>query len=868
MNSFDIRKKFLDYFKKNGHTVVPSSSLIPTDDPTLLFTNAGMNQFKDYFLGKKKPPYLRATSIQKCVRAGGKHNDLENVGFTNRHLTFFEMMGNFSFGDYFKEGAIDFAWEFLTKDVKIPTEKLHATVYKTDDEAYELWHKKIGIPKERIHKLGEKDNFWQMGDTGPCGPCSEIHLDNGPEVGCKSSKCDPSCDCGRFVEIWNLVFMQYDRQEDGKLNPLERTGVDTGMGFERLYMILQGKSSVYETDIFEKLIKEIEKLSGIKYKESKKDIQAAFHVLCDHVRSTSLIIADGGTPSNEGRGYVLRKIIRRAALFAQKLSYNQDLFPDLAKEFIKFFSGVYPELKTNKKLIIKLLSSEITKFSENLIKGQVILEKYIAQNAKDSKNFLTGEQVFKLYDTYGFPTEITKVIADEKGLSLDMVNFEKEMEKQKEQSGQKKTIEEDISFEIPKNIETKFIGYDKLESKSKISFCEKDDSNFWIITKESPFYVESGGQVSDKGWVSINDQSYPVLDLKKENKAILVKISTKDIEPKNIKIKVGDSAHCVVDFYSRRNTEKNHTATHLLQTALRQILGESVKQAGSLVNSKQLRFDFSQLEALTYEQIQQVEALVNQKIQEDLEVKTFTTTLAEAKDASVISFFGEKYDPVKVRVVEVGDFSAELCGGNHVSRTGKIGCFKISSLTALASGVRRIFGVTGPEAVKLFQQSFSITKNLCEMFKEKIEGVLEATEKLQKNYLDALSTIKKMKKELWKSSIPTWQEQIKEVGKAPFLFLELEDFKSNELKQVCTELEKKTPGFYFLTSTSKEAPENINFLGYLSKKFSKTVDLKTLASLLREKFDLRGGGSNMLIQGGGATNPEIKKTILEWLKPI
>jgi alanyl-tRNA synthetase len=863
MNSFDIRKKFLDYFKKNGHTAVPSSSLIPAEDPTLLFNNAGMNQFKDFFLGAKKPPYKCATSIQKCVRAGGKHNDLDQVGFTNRHLTFFEMMGNFSFGDYFKKEAIEFAWEFLTKIVNIPADDLHITIFKDDNESEEIWHKNIGIPKNRITKLGEKENFWQMGDTGPCGPCSEIHLDKGKNVGCKTKHCGPDCDCGRFIEIWNLVFMQYNRQANGDLIPLKQKGIDTGMGFERLCMILQNKTSVFEIDVFEVLIKKIEKITGINYAKSKKDIQTAFHVLCDHIRSSCLIMADGGTPSNEGRGYVLRKIIRRATLFAQKLSDDPTLFTKLAKEFINYMSQVYPELKTNEKLIIKLLDSEIQRFAENLIRGQKILVEYIKENKKAKKDFLSGQQIFKLYDTYGFPPEITRVIALENKLTLDMKNFEVEMLKQQKQSGQKQE-KDTVVIDVPDTISTKFVGYEKLETKSKILFVKKEDKNVWIITENSPFYVESGGQVNDQGWISIKEISYPVIDLKKVGKTIAVKISTQENNTDNIKI--GETAHCVVDALYRENTSKNHTATHLLQAALRQIIGKEVKQAGSFVNNKQLRFDFNYHEALNKKQIEEVETLVNQKIQENLPVKTYTTTLAEAKDVGVISFFGEKYDPHKVRVVEIKDFSSELCGGNHVKQIGDIGCFKIESEAALASGVRRIVAVSGPQSVKLFQQSHGIVKKLCELFKAKTDEIIDDVEKQQQLYLDALKIIKNIKKDLWKSQIPTWANQIGEINNIPFLFLELEDCNNNELKQICTKLETTKPGFYFLISKNMQNHSQINFLGFVSKKLKSPIDLKELAKLLKDKFDLKGGGSNLLIQGGGKAKTKIEKEIVDWLK--
>jgi len=865
MNFLEIRKKFLDFFKRNGHTIVPSSPIIPADDPSLLFANAGMNQFKDTFLGKEKRAYTRATTIQKCVRAGGKHNDLDEVGYTERHLTFFEMMGNFSFGDYFKKEAIQFAWEFLTKEMELPAGKLYPTVFKTDDESFDLWNKTIGISKEKITRLGEKDNFWQMGDVGPCGPCSEILIDRGKEKGCGKSNCKPGCDCERFLEIWNLVFMQYNKQEDGKLIPLKQTGVDTGMGFERLCLIKQDKDNVFEIDLFTPLIKKIEQLTGLKYDKSKEERRVAFRVLNDHVRSSSLIIADGGIPSNEGRGYVLRKIIRRAALFAQKLSEDNSLFPNLAQKFINKMSPIYPELKTHEALILKLLLNEIEKFSESLIQGQCILSDYIEENQKAGKKSLSGNQIFKLYDTFGFPPELTTVIARGKNLSLDMEGFEKEMQKQKKQSG-KKIKGKEKTADIPSGLKTKFVGYEKLETKSKILFSKQEGDSIWVLTEESPFYVESGGQASDTGWISINEQTYPVIDLKKVNDAIAAKLSTKEIkDPKTINIKTGDVAHSVVDSHTRINTVKNHTATHLLQAALRQVLNKEIKQAGSQVNEKSLRFDYTHLEGLTPKQIEEVENLVNKKIQEDIEVKISYTTLAKAKVAGVISFFGEKYNPEKVRIVEVPGFSAELCGGSHAQRTGSIGCFKIISETALSSGVRRIVGLTGPGAVKTFQKSHQIIKTLCEKYKTKPNEILEAIEKQQKNLEETKSTINHLKKELWQSRIPQWQKDVKEVGKIPFLFLELEDFNNNELKQICLKVETKKPGLYFIILKSTTDLSKINFLGFLSKKYYNNINLKTFSSFLKGSLDLKGGGSTNLIQGGGKYSPEIKGIIARWI---
>ncbi len=874
MNSFEIRQKFLNFFAKNGHTIVASSSLIPAEDPTLLFANAGMNQFKDLFLGKEKRSYTRATTCQKCVRAGGKHNDLEQVGFTERHLTFFEMLGNFSFGDYFKKEALSFAWEFLTKEMNIPADKLHVTIYKTDDDAFEIWHKIVGLPADRITRLGEKDNFWQMGDTGPCGPCSEIYIDRGIEKGCKQPNCAPGCDCDRFMEIWNNVFMQYDRQADGALNPLKQTGVDTGMGLERLCVVLENVNTVFDTDLFATIIKKTEQLSGKSYAQGDENIKAAFRVLADHVRSCSLLIADGCSPSNDGRGYVLRKIIRRAALFAQKLSTDQQLFSKLAQEFITFMFPVYPELKDNKKLILSILDCEIERFTNNLSQGQVIFEKYREENNKAGLLTLTGEQVFKLYDTYGFPPELTLVLARENNMNIDLDGFEKEMKKQQEQSGKKQTTEKPC-LTIPDTMTTTFVGYEKLECESPIQYIQEDlqDNTAWLVTKECPFYVESGGQTSDTGWVTINQHTHPVLELQKMgcgvNPAIAIKIdltTSQGIIHRNIHL--DDIAHCIVDYYTRQNAIKNHTAVHLLQAALVQILGPQVKQAGSHVTAESFRFDFTHHQAMTTEQIEHVEQLVNQKIQDDIKTNIFTSTLEKAKEAGALAFFGEKYNPECVRVVQIPGFSVELCGGTHAPSTGVIGCFKIVSEMALATGTRRITGITGPEAIKLFQQIHATIKKLSEEFKAKPEEILAAIKKLQQSHQEALTEIKQLKKQLIKANSSTWIKEMTTVGAIPLLYLELENMSNEDLKTLCQELEKTAPGFYFVVSKDTTTSSS-SFLGYVSKKFQTVVNAKACFESIKTSHpELRGGGSPAMIQGSGILKEGLKNNIVSWLKTL
>lgn len=858
MNSFEIRQKFFDYFMQHKHTHVASSSLIPAQDPTLLFANAGMNQFKDVFLAKETRSYSRAVSIQKCIRAGGKHNDLENVGFTKRHLTFFEMMGNFSFGDYFKKEAIEFAWEFLTQVIRLDKNKLYASVYRLDDEAYDIWHKVIGLPPERIVRLGEADNFWQMADTGPCGPCSEIYIDRGMTEECGSKDCAPGCSCDRFLEIWNLVFMQYDRQSDGTDKPLKQTGVDTGMGLERLCAVVQNKDSVFDTDLFEPLLKKIEVLTGIVYETAKPETQAAFRVLSDHIRSASFAIADGGTPSNEGRGYVIRKIIRRAALFAQKLK-KENIFPDLAPTLIEYMSGLYPELKTQEKQIIALIKSEVEKFEKNFVHGQHILEKYFLET---SPNILSGAQAFKLYDTYGFPLELTRVIAYERGYTVDDKGFEKYMELQRSQSG-KKQIHEEITLD--ESIETTFTGYDEHVNVAKITGLVVQNeavtevatgTQVYIITDRSPFFVECGGQVSDQGVINIAQHEVPLLGLKKIGNAIGSFVTAPQ------KLSLGDTVTLIVDSLSRMNTMKNHTATHLLQAALIEVLGKQVKQSGSVVTPDYLRFDFTYHENLTVEQITLVENIANNKILENIPVTVEYGTLKEASSRGVMAIFGEKYNPENVRIVEVPGFSAELCGGTHVHATGDIGLLKITEVSSLSAGTRRIVAVTGPAAIELFQQGFNALKTLGQEFKVPADQVVDAVRKLKDQLKTSQLQTKELKKQLYLAQLPQWISRIEHFGHIPFLLLILKDAAADDLKDIAQEFMRAQPGLYFLVA---QGVDRSTYLVSLAPTLTQHLDLKAFAAWLKEQ-GLQGGGSGTALQGGAPKiNLELEAAIKNWL---
>jgi len=863
MNSSEIRKKFINFFVKNGHEAVASSSLIPAQDPTLLFANAGMNQFKDLFLGLEKRSYTRAASIQKCVRAGGKHNDLDNVGFTKRHLTFFEMMGNFSFGDYFKKEAIRYAWDFLTREVKLDGEKLHASIFETDDEAYALWRDEIKLPVERIHRLSAEHNFWQMGDVGPCGPCTEIYIDRGAHYGhANLADCGPGCDCDRFLEIWNLVFMQFDRQVDGTLKPLKQTGVDTGMGLERLCAVVQDKDSVYNTDIFASIIKKIEELSGVHYAAQKAENKAAFHVIADHIRSSTMIIADGCAPTNEGRGYVLRKIIRRAALFVQKLT-DKNIFPELSRVVVADMGAIYPELKVNSELVYNTLKSEVEKFSANLIRGKVILERYFDEN-KDSK-IITGEQAFKLYDTYGFPIELIGAVVREKGYTVEMEKFDEEMRKQQDQSG-KKAVDA-LSF-LDVDVITEFTGYAELETTSQVAALVVEGHKVttidagqtgYVITNQSPFFIVGGGQVPDQGWLIIHGTQTPITEVRFIGQAIAARITAP------VKVAVGDQIVSRVDKQWRTNAMKNHTATHLLQAALIELFGKQIQQSGSLVHPDYLRFDFTYHSQLSADDIKRVEDLVNEKIRENRAVTIEYCNLKDAQKKGALAFFGEKYKPERVRMVIIPDFSVELCGGTHVHATGDIGTFKITESTALSAGHRRIVAVTGPGAINLFQETFNVVKTLSQDYKVKREEVLDVIDKQKEQLKIAQHEIKQLRSQVINAQIPVWQQSIEQVNKVPFLLVNIPDASAEDLRTIAAALEQKQPGFYFIVST--HGLQTI-FYTLLSSQFLSTVDMKQFAAWLSTQ-GLRGGAAKNSIQGGGGKyNPQLGDAIKQWLKEV
>ena len=724
MSSHEIREKFLSYFESKGHKRVDSSSLVPNNDPTLLFTNAGMNQFKDVFLGLKSLPYSRAVTSQKCVRAGGKHNDLESVGKTARHHTFFEMLGNFSFGDYFKKEAIEYAWEFLTYILGLPKEKLWVSIYEEDDEAFELWKQVAKISSERIIRLGEKDNFWSMGDTGPCGPCSEIYIDRGEEHSCDAEECAlGKCDCDRWRELWNLVFMQYNRDEKGVLTPLPKPSIDTGMGLERIATILQNVYSNYDTDLLRPLISYVEKITGKEYKDNNEGLP--FRVIADHSRAITFLISDGVIPGNEGRNYVLRRILRRAARYGKKLDLNEPFLYKVVPQVVSLMRDVYPELEKNIDYIQRVVKSEEDRFLETLNDGLRILSNEIKKLKAKNMQEIPGDLAFLLYDTYGFPIDLTCDIAEEEGMVVDTQNFNLLMNQQREKAkaARKESYQVDELFDVLSSLPTAvFVGYDTLETDTKIQYilsgnqpvesCNNSFENVILVLDKTPFYAESGGQIGDTGIIKGNNFVFKVSETHKtpDEKYYHIGNITQGTA------KLHDNVIAKVDEEKRLSIARNHSATHLLHKALKEVLGEHINQAGSLVDGDRLRFDFTHFTALTPEDIQEVENKVNKAILKNLHASIYWTRLQEAQDKGILALFGEKYGE-NVRVVEFGDYSKELCGGTHVQSTSEIGLFKIVSESSIGAGLRRIEAVTGQNLLDYLNDTLKYSSETAKLLK-------------------------------------------------------------------------------------------------------------------------------------------------------
>ncbi len=870
----DIRIKFLDFFRKKDHEIVPSSPLIPVGDPTLLFTNAGMVQFKKVFLGEETRPYKRAASVQKCMRAGGKHNDLENVGYTARHHTFFEMLGNFSFGDYFKKEAIIWAWELLVTEYKLPEDKFYVSVYLEDDEAYTIWEKEIGLSSDRIVRLGEKDNFWTMGDTGPCGPCSEIIIDQGPELGCGRPDCGPGCDCDRYLEIWNLVFTQYNRDLSGKLTPLPKPNIDTGMGLERLTAVIQGVKSNYEIDLFKEIISRIEELACQSYgSDRRKDV--AFRVIADHARAISFLIADGVIPSNEGRGYVLRRIIRRAARFGNVLGIKDSFLSDICMKVVEVMGEDYKELLQAKNSIFHIAENEEKRFAQTLSYSMRILEEEIEKIKSKNQDIIPGELIFKLYDTYGLPVDILEDVARYEGLKLDIEGYKKAMQRQRELSQKSWKSDKGIESEgikdlMEKGLKSEFCGYELLKCKAKVlgiikdgKVCEKivQSDKAKLILDKTPFYGEAGGQVGDTGYIRGKNFLFRVDDTKKPSQDLILHIGVLE----SGYLCVGDQVEAEVDKSRREDIARNHTSTHLLHAVLRDLLGVHVKQAGSLVAPDRLRFDFSHFSQISWDKIEEIEANVNKLIRENHPVSVKEMDRDEAIRSGAIAIFEEKYGE-KVRVVEIGDgISRELCGGTHVKRTGDIGFFKIVSESSVASNVRRIEAITGDTAVRYVQDKMRQIRDAAFMLKVSTEEVIPRIHKLLGEIKEKDRQIESLKQKLLTGKAEDITAGIKEINGIKVVAKVLEADSQKELRDAADKIRDKIRSGIVVVGAEKDGKVMLTCMVTkdLIAKFNAGEIIKEIASLVGGK----GGGRVDMAQGGG-NKPEHLKTALEHVYDI
>ena len=858
MKTTELRQKFLKFFESKGHTIVRSSSLVPHDDPTLLFTNAGMNQFKDVFLGFDKRPYNRATTAQKCVRAGGKHNDLENVGYTARHHTFFEMMGNFSFGDYFKRDAIHFAWEFLTSPewLNIHKDKLLATVYAEDNEAYNIWLNEIGMPAERIVRIGDNkgakyasDNFWQMGDTGPCGPCSEIFYDHGEEIwgGIPGS---PEEDGDRWIEIWNCVFMQFNRDEQGNMNPLPKPSVDTGMGLERMAAVMQHVHSNYEIDLFQDLLKAVARETGAAFSMEEPSLK----VIADHIRSCSFLIADGVLPSNEGRGYVLRRIIRRAVRHGYKLGQSKPFFHKLVADLVKEMGDAYPELKEKQVQIEEALKNEESRFAQTLETGMALLENALAKGSKK----LDGEIIFKLYDTYGFPYDLTADICRERNIELDEAGFEREMEAQRARARAAQSFKANAQLPYDGQ-DTEFKGYSERQTESKVLALYKDGEQVnelnegdegAVVIDFTPFYAESGGQVGDVGYIFAGENRFEVRDTQKIKAAVFGQFGVQT----SGRLKVGDSVTAKVDDEIRNANMRNHSATHLMHKALRDVLGEHVEQKGSLVTAESTRFDISHPQAVTAEEIAEVERRVNEAILTNVAVNAAIMSMEDAQKTGAMMLFGEKYGD-EVRVLQMGGFSTELCGGTHVSRTGDIGLFKIISEGGIAAGVRRIEAITGLNALKWAQEQERLVKDIIAETKAQTEKDVLA--KIQAGAAHAKALEKELaraKAELAVHAGAKLLDDAKDLGSAKLVAAQIEA-DAAALREIVTDLTGKSEQAIVLLAAVNDG--KVSLCAGVSKPLTGKVKAGDLVKFAAEQVGGKGGGRPDLAQAGGADVSQV-----------
>ncbi len=861
MTSAELRKAFLDYFVKNSHVAVHSSPVIPANDPTLLFTNAGMVQFKEVFLGQESRDYSRATSVQRCIRAGGKHNDLENVGYTARHHTFFEMLGNFSFGDYFKREAIEFAWEFLTKELNLPEDKLWVTVFEEDQEAEDIWLKDLGVSAERFSRCGAKDNFWSMGDTGPCGPCTEIFYDHGPDVA-GGPPGSPDEDGDRYIEIWNLVFMQFERSEDGTLTPLPNPSVDTGMGLERLAAVMQGVHNNYDIDLFKALVQKASELTG-----EKDTSNSSLRVIADHIRSCAFTIVDGVLPSNEGRGYVLRRIIRRAIRHGYKLGQKDLFFYRLVPTLVEQMGDAYPELVQEQANVERALKLEEERFAETLENGMKILEEDIANM---QGNVISGETAFKLYDTYGFPIDLTADIARERNLTVDEAGFETEMKAQRQRARLASNFSSQSQGKIDYDGETRFIGYSEDDADAKVMAIFVAEESVESVTEgqeavvilgRTPFYGESGGQVGDCGSLTEGMNSFHVSDTQKQGSVFMHigKVTAGSIT-------VGQIIHAQVDVKARRASERNHSATHLLHAALRTVLGTHVQQKGSLVDPDRLRFDFSHFEPISAEQLLQVEKMVNHNIMLNTSVDTEEMDIEAAKAKGAMALFGEKYGDV-VRVVEMGQFSVELCGGTHVCSTGEIGPFRITSETGIASGVRRIEAVTGERAWDAIYQNDQTLLSIANAVKTDKQKVEARIQQLVSEHRDLEKQLNQLKSKLASSQGDDLVSSAVKVNGINVLSAKIEGVDGKTLRDMVDKLKDKLePAAVVLGAANGD---KVSLVAGVSKSAIQQVKASDLVNHVAQQVGGKGGGRPDMAQAGGKDASKLDEalnSVVAWVE--
>ena len=859
----DIREAFLTYFKNQGHETISSSPLVPGNDKTLLFTNAGMVQFKDIFLGDEVRSYTRAASSQRCVRAGGKHNDLENVGYTARHHTFFEMLGNFSFGDYFKKEAIQFAWEFLTQVLELSPERLWITVFEEDYEAAKIWLEEIGVSPERFSRIGAKDNFWSMGDTGPCGPCSEIFYDHGEDIfgGPPGTENE---DGDRYIEIWNLVFMQYNRFADGTMEPLPKPSVDTGMGLERIAAILQGVHSNYEIDIFQHLINRAAEITATTDKSNK-----SLRVIADHIRACAFLIADGVYPANDGRGYVLRRIIRRAIRHGYQLGVTEQFFYRLFPALIEVMGGAYPVLAEQSEVISRVLKQEEEQFLNTLEQGMKILENDL-KNLKDKE--IPGVTVFKLYDTYGFPVDLTADIAREKCLTIDSIGFEEQMKQQKDQSRKNSNFSVVIDESVQINEKTEFVGYDieqsvatiicLLKNNVQISQIEQNEHGAIVLDK-TPFYAESGGQIGDEGIITTKEGAVFNVEQTQKIGDAFVHIGT---VTKGV-ISVAEEVTAAINAKNRQAIKKNHTATHILHAALRKVLGTHVQQKGSLVTKERLRFDFSHFEPVSKEQLTQIEKIANEVAQTNDQAETKLLSYDEAIESGAMALFGEKYGD-KVRVVSLGDFSVELCGGTHVDRAGDIGIIKIISETGIASGVRRIEAVTGMNAVKYITESESKLETISKILKTDREKIEEKMDALLNKTKVTEKELQRLKEKLASKAGGDLASKAMGFSGIKILATTIENADTKMLKTTVDQLKNKLGDSVVVLGT-KVDDKKVQLIAGVSKELTKKIKAGDLVNFVAEQVDGRGGGKPEMALAGGSNVEMLDKAVssaVDWIK--